>query len=223
MLHGLWKLTWVEIKVFIREPMGVLGGLLIPVILFLALGTALADETPDAAALAQTPFNVTILAALTIAVSAVLSLVAIMAIYREGGILKRLRATPLSPITILGAHVVVKLAFTLVSLALLLGTVSILSTGFVIASLVPTARFAQPIGAALFYPMIGLSGVFFPVPEMPRALQAIAYVLPTTHAVALMQGVWDGVGWAALWIHVAALILLFALCTVLAARVFRWE
>ena len=55
-----------------------------------------------------------------IALSAVLSLVTIIAIYREGGILKRLRATPLRPHTILTAHVLVKLLFTAVTLALLL-------------------------------------------------------------------------------------------------------
>ena len=38
-----------------------------------------------------------------------LSLVTIISIYREGGILKRLRATPLRPQTILTAHVIVKL------------------------------------------------------------------------------------------------------------------
>ena len=48
-----------------------------------------------------------------------LSLVAIIAIYREGGILKRLRATPLRPYTILTAHVLVKLLFTAVTLAAL--------------------------------------------------------------------------------------------------------
>ena len=41
-----------------------------------------------------------------------LSLVTIISIYREGGILKRLRATPLRPHTILTAHVLVKLLFT---------------------------------------------------------------------------------------------------------------
>ena len=49
------------------------------------------------------------------------------------------------------------------TLALLISTVSILSIGFVIASIVPTARFAQPIGAIILYPMIGLSGLFVPV------------------------------------------------------------
>jgi ABC-2 type transport system permease protein len=247
MLHGFWKLAWVETKVFVREPMGAIGSLLLPVVLFAALGRLMWSGEVGAADLEQAPFNLTILAALTIAVGAVLSLVAIMAIYREGGILKRLRATPLSPVTILGAHVVVKLAFTVVSLALLvvagrrilpgaidvnlvgftaallLGTASILSTGFVIASLVPTARFAQPIGAALFYPMIGLSGLFFPVDRMPDGLQVVAYCLPTTHAVSLMQGVWDGTPWCALWMHVAALVLIGTIATALAARVFRWE
>ena len=60
-----------------------------------------------------------IFASLIIAASAVLSLVAIIAIYREGGILKRLRATPLRPHTILTAHVLVKLLFTAVTLAVM--------------------------------------------------------------------------------------------------------
>ena len=42
-----------------------------------------------------------VFAAMLIAISAVLSLVTIISIYREGGILKRLRATPLRPQTIL--------------------------------------------------------------------------------------------------------------------------
>ena len=58
--------------------------------------------------------------ALLIALSAVLSLVTIISIYREGGILKRLRATPLRPHTILTAHVLVKLLFTAVTLALMM-------------------------------------------------------------------------------------------------------
>ncbi|MDH3223878.1 MAG: ABC transporter permease, partial [Gemmatimonadota bacterium] len=185
MLQGFWKLTWIEMKVFMREPMGVIGTLVIPVLLFVVLGRALGTGEIGTVA-QQTPFNVPVLAALFIAVSAVISLVTIISIYREGGILKRLRATPLSPVTILGAHVIVKLAFTMAGLALLviagrrvfpgamdanlpsfaaalfLSTLSILSMGFVMASLVPTARFAQPLAAALLYPMIAVSGLFFP-------------------------------------------------------------
>jgi ABC-2 type transport system permease protein len=246
-LRGFWKLTWVETKIFSREPMGFVGTLVMPVVVFIVLGRAFGGVKPVAAPDVDIPFNAAILAAVLIAISAVQSLVAIISIYREGGILKRLRATPLSPVTIMGAQVAVKLGFTVISLALLmlagrrlfpgvmqvnvfsftvavlLSTLSILSLGFVIASLVPTARFAQPISAAVLYPMLALSGLFFPVDRLPRAFEALAFVLPTTHAVALLEGVWDGSGWGAHWVNVAALVLLFAAYTALSTKVFRWE
>lgn len=246
-LQGFWKLTWLETKIFTREPMGFVGTLLVPLILFVVLGRAFGANRPVATPQVDIPFNPAILAAVLIALSAVQSLVAIISIYREGGILKRLRATPLSPVTIMGAQVVVKLVFTVVSLALvmlagrrlfpgvmgvnvfsftaatLLGTFSILSLGFVLASLVPTARFAQPIGAAVLYPMLAVSGLFYPVERFPRALQAVAFLFPTTHAVALLQGVWNGSGWSAHWLDVAALLVLFGAFTALSTRVFRWE
>jgi len=246
-LRGFWKLTWVETKIFTREPMGFVGTLVMPVVLFIVLGRAFGSVKPVNMTQADIPFNAAILAAVLIAISAVQSLVAIISIYREGGILKRLRATPLSPVTILGAHVVVKLIFTVMSLALLLlagrrlfpgvmqvnvfsftvavllSTLSILSLGFVIASVVPTARFAGLVSGATLYPMLALSGLFFPVDRLPRALKALAYLLPTTHAVALLDGVWDGSGWGAHWVDVAALLVLFAAYTSLSTKVFRWE
>jgi ABC-2 type transport system permease protein len=246
-LRGFWKLTWVETKIFAREPMGFIGALVVPVVIFIVLGRVFGAAKPRATPQLDIPFNPAIFAAVIIAIGAVQSLVAIMAIYREGGILKRLRATPLSPVTILGAHVVVKLGFTVLSLgllvlagrrlfpgviqvnvfsftaAVLLSTLGILSLGFVIASLVPTARFAQPIGALVLYPMLSVSGLFFPLSRLPTWLQTIAYLLPTTHAVALLQGVWDGSGWAAHWVNAAALVALFVAYSALSTRVFRWE
>jgi ABC-2 type transport system permease protein len=245
MLNGFWKLTWVETKVFVREPMGVVGTLVIPVVLFVVLGRALGAGRSQVIAQQQAPINVPVLAALLIAVSAVTSLVAIISIYREGGILKRLRASPLSPVTILSAHVFIKLVLTVVGLAflvlvgrqalpgalevnlpsftaaLLLSTLSILSLGFVIASLVPTARFAQPISAALLYPMIAVSGLFFPLDRLSAPLRVVALALPTTHAVSLLQGIWDGSGWNPG--SVAALVLISCVCIGLSTRVFRWE
>ena len=246
-LRGFWKLTWLETKIFTREPMGFVGTLVMPVLLFVILGRAIGIGKPMATPDVDARFNVAILAAILIAISAVQSLVAIISIYREGGILKRLRATPLSPVTIMGAQVVVKLVFTVITLALLmlagrrlfpgvmqvnvfsftfavlLSTFSILSLGFVIASLVPTARFAQPIGAAVLYPMLVVSGLFFPVDRLPRALRALAYLFPTTHAVALLDAVWNGTGWSAHWVNVVALLALFAAYTAISTKVFRWE
>jgi ABC-2 type transport system permease protein len=247
MLRGLWKLTWLEIKIFVREPMGVIGTLVLPVLLFLVVGKSLGAQRSVSALSRFVHVGLPVFIAVYIALSAVLSLVTIIAIYRESGILKRLRATPLRPQTILGAHVIVKLAFTSVTLvamiaagkryypvtvdppllsftlALLLASWSVMAVGFVIASIVPTARFAQPIGAIILYPMLAVSGLFVPVASLPHGLQTLARALPLTYVVSLLQGIWVGEPWSAHLGDVAALVIVFALGTALSAKVFRWE
>ncbi|HLW86704.1 MAG TPA: ABC transporter permease [Candidatus Sulfotelmatobacter sp.] len=249
MLRGLWKLTWIEIKIFLREPLGAIGTIVIPVAVFLVTGRVVGHGLAPTSLAANSFISVglPVLAAVLIAISAVLSLVTIISIYREGGILKRLRATPLRPQTILTAHVVVKLLLTAATLALmvlagkryypvgihvplfgftmalLISTCSILSIGFLIASIVPTARFAQPIGAVILYPMLAVSGLFVPVESLPPALQAVARVVPLTYAVSLLEGAWRGEAWSAHMGDVAALAVVFIVCTALSAKVFRWE
>jgi ABC-2 type transport system permease protein len=109
------------------------------------------------------------------------------------------------------------------TIALLISTWSILSIGFLIASIVPTARFAQPIGAFIMYPMIGVSGLFVPVESLPPVLRVVARIVPLTYTVSLMEGIWKGEAWSAHMGDVAALVLVFVVCTALSAKVFRWE
>ena len=248
-LRGLWKLTWIEIKVFLREPLGAIGTIGVPVLLFAALGRV-TNHKLGPSSLPSSGLSgggLPVLVSLLIAVSAVLSLVTIISIYRESGILKRLRATPLRPYTILTAHVIVKLMLTAATLtlmlmagrqyfppgahvrwlsftiALMISTWSILSVGFLIASIVPTARFAQPIGAVILYPMIAVSGLFVPVEALPPALHAVALALPLTYAVNLLKGIWNGDGWITHMGDVWAMTVLFLFFTVVSAKVFRWE
>jgi ABC-2 type transport system permease protein len=248
MLNGFWKLTWVEIKIFVREPMGVFGSVGIPVIVFLLLGRAFAEsEEASASALGGLDERPVIIASIFISLSAVTSLAAIISIYREGGILKRLRATPLRPVTILGAHVAVKLLFTLAAfgllllagkryypaafdvnllsfaVALLISTLSIIAVGFVIASIVPTARFARPVASAILFPMLAVSGLFVPIEVLPAPWRMLAGALPVTRAVSLMSGIWNGAAWSQHYVDVAALVLNFLICSALSAKVFRWE
>jgi ABC-2 type transport system permease protein len=246
-LRGFWKLSWLEVKIFSREPGGFVVTLIMPAVMFLILGRTFGVGRPQETQDLGIPFNSAIFATIVIAINSVQSLLQIISIYREGGILKRLRATPLSPVTILGAHVLVKLIFAaaglgimlvagrqlvtgmvnvnLISftLAVLLSTLSVLSVGFVLASVVPTSRFAQMIGALVLYPMLGLSGLFFTADQLPGWLRAISTIMPTTHAVTLLQGIWDGAGWMAHWPSAVALVALFAVYTAISTRVFRWE
>jgi ABC-2 type transport system permease protein len=249
MFRGLLRLTWIEIKIFFREPLGAIGTVVVPVLVFIMLGRVASKLVPQNRVSTSSVFqvDVPVFAAILIALNAVLSLVAIISIYREGGILKRLRATPLRPHTILTTHVIVKLLLTAATLvltllagrryypmgtdvpfvsfgiALLVSTWSILSVGFVIASIVPTARFAQPIGAVVLYPMLALSGLFVPIAVMPASLQAVAKVLPLTYAVSLLRGIWRGDSWGMHTTDVIALVIVFVVCVVISSRVFRWQ
>ena len=247
-IRSLLKLTWLEIKIFAREPLGLFGSLAIPIILFVGLARFFgptAPRPPRADALGSGFLPV--LTTLLIVLNTVSSLIAIIAIYREGGILKRLRATPLRPHIILTTHVIVKLLFTALTmilmyvagrryfppgaqvpyfsfgLAVLFATWAILSIGFVIASLVSTARFAQPIATFVLYPMLVLSGLFFPQAMLPPAVRAVARLLPLTYAVSLLSGIWQGDAWSAHALDVVALVATFAICTAVSTRVFRWE
>jgi ABC-2 type transport system permease protein len=249
MLRGLAKLTWLEIKIFVREPLGVVGTILVPVALVVGLGQFV-GRSPTMRTTDVNRFvaaDVPVFASILVLFSAVLSLVTIVAIYREGGILKRLRATPLRPHTILGAQVIVKLLFTALTLALmafagrrvygsfldarvvpfaialLISGSSIVALGFVIASVVPTARFAQPAGAMALYPMLAVSGLFVPVAVLPPALQVVAQCVPLTYAVSLLRGIWLGDSWL---MHAGDVTVLLAATVALGAlstRVFRWE
>ena len=247
MLRGLWRLTWLEIKIFVREPLGVVGTVGAPVLMFLLVGWLGGRQGGPGRVPAALGDDLPVLAAVFVALGAVTSLVAVIAIYREAGVLKRLRATPLHPNTILTAHVLVKLSFsalTLVALALagrrlvpaevdppwlafaaavLFSTTCLLGIGFVIASLVPTARFAQPAAALVFYPMLGLSGLFVPVEALPATLQATARLLPLTYAVSLQRGIWRGDSWLAHGADVGALLIVLAVSLAVSSRVFRWE
>ena len=248
MLKGLWKLVWVELKIFMREPMGSVSTLIIPAVLFVVIGRSLQgarseDFDPGRWIDSRLPVMFTIL----IALNAVVSLTTIMSIYREGGILKRLKATPLQPVTILTAHVIVKLILTSASVGLLIvvgksffsvatpgsavsvgvavgiATVSILSLGFVIASIVPTARFAPLIAGTILYPQLGVSGLFVSVDSFPPALRILSDVSPLTHAVSLTRGMWEGEAWSGFGTELLALSVTFVVCVLVSSKVFRWE
>ena len=109
------------------------------------------------------------------------------------------------------------------AVALLYSTLCILALGFLIASLVPTARFAQPIGTLILYPMLGVSGLFVPVEALPPVLRGLARVLPLTYAVSLLRGIWHGEGWLAHASDVGILAIMFVACLAVSTRVFRWE
>src|SRR4026207_1781834 len=143
-MRGLGNLVGLGMKIFLREPMGAFGTVIAPVLVLMLFGRIGTAVMPRAQAAATSFFkaSVPVFVAILIAINAVASLVAIVSIYRESGILKRLSTTPLRSQTILTTHVVVKLILTAMTLllTLLAGRRSLITD-----NPVPLARFTVAV------------------------------------------------------------------------------
>src|SRR5512142_2691281 len=119
-MRGLLELTLLALRIFVREPLGFVAAVGIPLAMFLVLGRSVSPATDHSARTAQfLAQDLPLFVSIFISINAALSLIAVISIYREGGIPKRLRATPLRPAEILTAHVLVKLVFTGIALLLM--------------------------------------------------------------------------------------------------------
>ncbi|GIV85134.1 MAG: transport permease protein [Candidatus Roseilinea sp.] len=247
-MHGFWKLTWTEIKLFLREPMAAFFTLAFPLMMLFLFGSIYGNEpTPFFRGYGSVDVSVPAYTAMIVATSGLLGLPITMASYREQGILRRLKATPLRPQAILGAHVIVlflmtalgmiplviagKLVYGLrfngdplsVAAAFVLSSASFLALGFVLAGLLPTARTAQIVAMVLFYPMIFLSGAAIPREVLPEGIRQFAQVLPLSHVVTLLRGLWMGDPWGKHLGEVSILVALLMVGVLVSSKTFRWE
>lgn len=130
-------------------------------------------------------------------------------------------ATVLAVVAIVALLVTAQLAFGLPSfgnvplslLGLALGVWTSISTGLVLGLAMPTARAAQSLGLALFFPSFLLGGAGPPPDVQPAAMRTIGNFVPTTHVVKAMQEPWLGIGTSP-WPHLAVLTFVGIVTTV---------
>ena len=247
-MRGLWKLTWVECKLFLREPMAAFFTLVFPLMLLFLFGSIYGNE-PSELFGGRGPVDVSVPAymAMIIGTTGLVSLTIAIASYRERGVLRRLRVTPLRPQAFLTAEVLVlflvngvgvvllivcaKLVYGLrfsgnvimVAAGFLLSTLSFFALGFVLASIVPTARSGQIVAMVIFYPMLFLSGASIPWETMPEGVRRLAQFLPLRYVVSLLRGLWEGDTLGQHWGEVGVLGGLLVVGSVISAKTFRWE
>jgi ABC-2 type transport system permease protein len=167
---------------------------------------------------------------------------------REKLILKRLAATPLRRWQLVGSNVLMRLLIALVQAVIIvgvgalffgvrisgsvpmavgfvvLGAVTFLALGYVVASYAMTEDSANSITSVLQFPMMFLSGTFFPIDEMPDVLQSIARIIPLTYlSGALRQVMVGGAAFAPLSVCAAVLMGWLVVCFGIAAVKFRWQ
>lgn len=112
--------------------------------------------------------------------------------------------------------------FLSVLLMLLLGVFSFIGLGIVLTSLAEDEETAGAIIMTLTFPMMFLSGIFFPIELMPGFMQTLAYCLPFVYAVDGMRKVMIfGVGLGEIWLNVLLLLGFGAVMLAIAVPVFR--
>jgi ABC-2 type transport system permease protein len=167
---------------------------------------------------------------------------------REKLILKRLNATPLRRWQLVGSNVLMRLLIAigqtviivgvgaqlygvqvagnplLVGALVILGSMTFIALGYVIASFAPTEDAANGMTSVVQFPLMFLSGTFFPIDTMPDYLKVVARVMPLTYlGDALRQVMVHGTPFAPLWVCIAVLAGFLVVCFGIAARFFRWQ
>ncbi|MEE8370168.1 MAG: ABC transporter permease [Dehalococcoidia bacterium] len=178
---------------------------------------------------------------------AIIGIATVLVTYKEKRILRRIQATPLPVTTFIIAQVGAFLALSVLQTGVILGAGTLvgveptanfvwafplamlgsfifLNLGIIVAATSSTVSAAAGMGNAIALPMMFLSGVFFPIDQLPPVLETAVGFLPLTPLLGALRTVlldnesilnaWDDLALLAAW----ALIMVVA-----AARVFRLD
>ncbi len=120
-------------------------------------------------------------------------------------------------------HISVTLSILLKSLpVLLLSFLAFLGFGFIFAGLVMIMKNIGPFAQIFEFSMLFFSGVFFPLNVMPRAVVEFSKLLPLTHSVDAVRGIFTGKSYPAILPSVSWLILLVILYWLIGYAIFKW-
>jgi ABC-2 type transport system permease protein len=243
----LAKLTFTELKLFLREPMVVLFVFLLPAGLLLGFGFQPGSGDAEKTLGGQTPAEY--IAALGVGIAlAILGLSVLPSVlsgYREKGVLRRLATTPVRPVYLLVAQLLLNAAAAVLVVAVLvvaggllfgtpvperfpafvaavaLGMAALFAIGLLVSAVAPSGKAGNAIGMVLFFPSMFFGGVYIPRESMPRVLRDIGDYTPLGATLKTMRDAWMGADpRPAQFAIMAAYAVIAGLA---AAKLFRWE
>jgi ABC-2 type transport system permease protein len=250
MFTGLTKLTFIELKLLLREPVTIVFTFAFPLTVFFVLAEVFGGESPedlrqDWRGLDPKDYYVPAYIAIVIAALAFISMPVHVASYREAGVLRRFRASSLGLWTFVGSQIVVLAILSLaggaviviagwlfygaglpeqpvqLAIALTVSILGIAGISLLLGSVFSTARATQGAGLILFFAMMMTSGGGPPRQAMSQTLQDVTNAFPLTHVVTALQDTWHDFGWA--WESQLVVAVIGAACFAVAVRRFRWE
>jgi ABC-2 type transport system permease protein len=234
------RLTW-------RRPIGLIGGVAIPLLLLVIFGLLPAFKQIPAGFGGQSIFDayVPVLVAFGLAMLGMLGLPLPLVSYRELGVLRRLSTTPVPPSWVLAAQAVVQLCIAVASVVAILAVsmaafgapapkspaglaasvvvsmAGLFAIGLLIAAVARTSTAANVIGRLTFFPLMFFAGLWLPRALMPSILLDISNYTPLGAAVQAMQAsMQTGFPPAQPLFVLTAYAVAFGY---LARRFFRWE
>ncbi|HEX2981068.1 MAG TPA: ABC transporter permease [Anaerolineaceae bacterium] len=250
-MRAFTKLTWVQAKMFLREPMGAFFTLLFGPLMMLLLGVIFGNH-PDAqfGGRGYLDYSIAGYAAMVAGLAGLTTIPISASTRRESGVLRRFSVTPLRPLVYFLSDVLVPLVMTMLGILLLflvgmlgfgvrypgtpaglaslagatgLGALAFFALGYALAGLIRSARAVMVIGNVIVYPLVIFSGAFMPPNVMPEGLQRVSQFLPLGYLVTLLRGLWFGETWSAHLTETAVLAAMLAVCTLIVTRTFRWS
>jgi ABC-2 type transport system permease protein len=238
-------------KIFWRNPASVFFTVMFPVMFLVLLGLIVNGHTIHAqGGIDATTYFVPAVITLALVSATMVNLAMNLTILREGGVLKRLRGTPLPGwVFIAGrignAFVTALLMFVLVTalgrllfdvpvpwsrlgpllVVLAVGSASFCALGVALTTIIPSREAAPAITNLVVFPLYFLSGVFIPESEIPTGVLHVADVFPIRHLFdALLAGFDPATGSAGYELGQLAVVAAWGLLGfVVALRRFRWE
>lgn len=167
---------------------------------------------------------------------------------RQEQVLRRLGATPLPRWQLLTSQVMLRLSIGIAQAAVILGVsvgafnvqiqgniaalaglvvlgaLMFVALGYLIASVAKTVESASGISSAVNFPMMFLSGIFFPLAALPVFLTPVVRALPLTYlADAFRQVTIGSIPEFPMTVDIAVLAGWTIVCGLLSARLFKWE
>lgn len=236
-----------ELRLSVRDMNMVIFAVIMPLIVFVILGIVNgAKPAYDGADYTFLEQSFGAVGAIAICASGLMGLPLAVSGLRELKILKRLRVTPVSPVFILGIELLMYVIYCAVSLATLavaallfgvklhgsllaflgswlLTMLSTLSVGMLVGGVAKDTKQASIIASILYFPMLVFSGTTLPIEVMPKAMQKVVGFFPLTQGLTMMKNAFLGIGADSILLPICAMLGVTVLCTVLSARLFRWE
>ena len=184
---------------------------------------------------------------IAICAGGVMGLPLVVSDYRSKHILKRFKVTPVDPIIILLVQVTIYALYSLVSmislflvaklffkfnmqgnilnfiLGWLLVMISMFSIGIMVGGISKDSKIAGVIASVLYFPMLIFSGATIPYEVMPNIMKNIVDVFPLTQGIKILKSAILGQSVENIIVPIVIMLIITAICSIVAIKCFKWE